>query len=290
MRLAADYLKQLSPDSTVWLSHPTWPNHPNIFRAAGLQVKSYPYFDQTSNCVNFNAFFQALTQIPAGDVVVLHGCSHNPTGIDPDRKQWAQIASVVTERKMLPLVDLAYQGFVDGLEEDALGLRELCRLDSEMMICSSFSKNFGLYNERVGALTVLARSREEAQAVLSHVKVGIRANYSNPPAHGGTIVTTILRDGELRSQWERELLEMRDRINRMRRLFVQLMAAQGVQRDFSFIQEQKGMFSLSGLNKDQIQTLRDKYAIYIVESGRINVSGMTEDKMAALCEAIARIL
>ncbi|MFQ5802795.1 MAG: aromatic amino acid transaminase [Candidatus Methylomirabilales bacterium] len=290
LRLVADYVKQLSPGAAIWLSHPTWANHPNIFRSAGLKVRSYSYFDQLNNKVDFHKFLHALKEIPAGDVVVLHGCCHNPTGLDPDREQWARIASRLTERKILPLVDLAYQGFGEGLEEDTVGLRELCRPGCEMMICSSFSKNFGLYNERVGALTVLARSQEQAQAVLSHVKVSIRAHYSNPPAHGGTIVTTILRDAELRSNWEVELREMRDRVYGMRKLFVESMAARGVPRDFSFVREQKGMFSLSGLSKNQIQTLRDKYSIYIVDSGRINVSGMTDANMATLCDAIASVL
>lgn len=290
LRLAADYLKQHSPGSTVWLSHPTWPNHPNIFRSAGLKVRSYSYVDQAHHQLDFDRWLQALKAIPAGDVVVLHGCCHNPTGLDPNREQWGRIAAVLTERKIFPLVDLAYQGFGDGLEEDAVGLRELCRPGCEMMICSSFSKNFSLYNERVGALTVLARSAEEVQAVLSHVKVSIRAHYSNPPAHGGTIVTTILRDAELRSRWADELREMRDRINAMRRLFVESIRAKGVRQDFAFVRDQKGMFSMSGLSKEQIQKLREKYAIYIVESGRINVSGMTEANMPTLCDAIARVL
>ncbi len=290
LRLAADYVKQHSPSSTIWLSHPTWPNHPNIFRSANLKVRSYSYFDQVNNQLDFDKFFQALKAIPAGDVVVLHGCCHNPTGLDPDREQWARIAALLTERKIFPLVDLAYNGLGDGLEEDTLGLQELCRPGCEMMICSSFSKNFGLYNERVGALTVLAKSQKEAEAVLSHVKVSIRAHYSNPPAHGGTIVTTILRDAKLRSIWQEELREMRDRINRMRELFVESMKAKGVPQDFSFVREQKGMFSMSGLSKEQIQTLRDKYSIYIVDSGRMNVSGMTEGKMPTLCDAIASVL
>jgi len=271
LRLVADYVKQLSPSSTIWLSHPTWANHPNIFRSAGLKVRSYFYFDKANNQLDFHKFLHALREIPAGDVVVLHGCCHNPTGLDPDREQWARIASVLTDRKILPLVDLAYQGFGEGLEEDTVGLRELCRPGCEMMICSSFSKNFGLYNERVGALTVLARSQKEAP-------------------HGGTIVTTILHNTKLRSLWEGELRQMRDRIKGMRTLFVESMAARGVPRDFSFVREQKGMFSLSGLSKDQVQRLRDKYSIYIVESGRINVSGMTETNMANLCDAIASVL
>lgn len=290
LRLVADYVKQHSPRSTIWLSHPTWANHPNIFRSTGLQVRSYAYFDQANNRLAFDTFLQALKAIPAGDVVVLHGCCHNPTGLDPNREQWALVASVLTERKIFPLVDLAYQGFGEGIEEDAAGLRELCGPGRAMMICSSFSKNFSIYNERAGALTVVARSHEEAQAALSHIKVGIRGHYSNPPAHGGTIVTTVLRDAELRSLWAEELREMRTRINGMRRLFAQSMGAKGVRHDFSFVQEQKGMFTMSGLSKEQIRTLREQFSIYVVESGRMNVSGMTEANMPILCAAIAGIL
>ena len=290
LRLVADHVKQHSPHSTIWLSHPTWANHPNIFRSAGLKVRSYSYFDQAHNRLDLDKFLQALKAIPAEDVVVLHGCCHNPTGLDPNREEWARVASMLTERKILPLVDLAYQGFGDGIAEDAAGLRELCRPGCEMMICSSFSKNFSIYNERVGALTVVARAQEEAQAVLSHMKVSIRAHYSNPPAHGGTIVTTVLRDAELRSLWAEELREMRARINGMRRLFVESMGAKGVRHDFSFVREQKGMFTMSGLSKEQIRTLREQSSIYIVESGRMNVSGMTEANMPTLCAAIAGVL
>jgi len=290
LRLVADYLKQHSPLSTIWLSHPTWANHPNIFRSAGLKVRSYSYVDQANNQLDFDRCLQALKAIPAGDVVVLHGCCHNPTGIDPNREQWARIASVLAERKILPIVDLAYQGFGDGVEEDAAGLQELCGPGCEMMICSSFSKNFSLYNERVGALTILARSQEDAQAVLSHVKVCIRAHYSNPPAHGGTIITTVFRDAELRSLWAEEIREMRARINEMRRLFVQSMGAKGVRQDFSSVGEHRGMFTMSGLSKEQIRTLREKSSIYVVDSGRINISGMTEANMPILCEAIASVL
>ncbi|MFQ5657164.1 MAG: aromatic amino acid transaminase [Candidatus Methylomirabilales bacterium] len=290
LRLAADYVKRFSPGSAIWLSHPTWANHPNIFRGAGLEVKNYPYFDPAKNRLAFDDFLQALMKIPAGDVVVLHACCHNPTGLDPKREQWNQIASVVSEREFLPLVDIAYQGFAEELEEDAMGLRALSRPGCEMMICSSFSKNFSLYNERVGALTMVARSQGEAQAVLSHVKVGIRSIYSTPPAHGGTIVTTILGDPELRPLWEGELRQMRDRINAMRTLLVPSLAAKGIQRDFSYIKGQKGMFSLFALSKDQVEALRERHSIYIVDSGRVNVSGITEDNMPTLCEALTRVL
>ncbi|MFW6059654.1 MAG: aminotransferase class I/II-fold pyridoxal phosphate-dependent enzyme, partial [Phycisphaeraceae bacterium] len=223
-------------------------------------------------------------------VVLLHACCHNPTGVDPTPEQWAQIGDVLAERQALPLVDFAYQGFAAGLREDAAGLLALAERCDEMLVASSFSKNFGLYNERTGALTVVGREPEHAQAVMSHVKKTIRANYSNPPAHGGLIVTTILADEMLRAQWEAEVQRMRDRINGMRTLFVETLKAKGAPGDFSFIARQNGMFSFSGLTKPQVDALRDNHAIYIVGSGRINVAGMTPDNMDRLCEAIVSVL
>ncbi len=232
----------------------------------------------------------ALNEIPAGDVVVLHGCCHNPTGVDLSAEQWAAVAAVVEERGLLPLFDFAYQGFAQGLQEDALGLYTLAKPGTELLIASSFSKNFGLYNERVGALTVISADAETAKAVQSQVKKRIRANYSNPPAHGGAIVTTVLTDPELRAQWESEVSEMRDRINAMRHLFVETLDELGVEQDFSFIAQQRGMFSFSGLTPDQVAALRDNYSIYIVGSGRINVAGLTEENMDYLCRAIAEVV
>lgn len=290
LRVAGDFIKALFPNTQVWLSQPTWPNHPDVFRAAGLELKTYPYFDPATNGLAFDSMLAVLKQIPTGDVVVLHGCCHNPTGIDPTPAQWAQIADVVQERKLLPLVDFAYQGFAEGIRADAYGLLALCRPGVELLVASSFSKNFGLYNERVGALTIVASSAAAAEAALSHVKRSIRANYSNPPAHGGAIVTTVLNDPALRAEWEAEVQTMRERINTMRQLFVATLAAKGIDRDFSFIAQQRGMFSFSGLTKEQVDMLRQNYAIYIVGSGRINVAGMTEANMDPLCEAIAAVL
>ena len=221
---------------------------------------------------------------------MLHGSCHNPTGADPTPDQWAAIADVMAVRKLLPLVDFAYQGFAEGIAEDAVGIRVLSDRVGELLIASSYSKNFGLYNERVGALTLVAAAPAEANAALSQIKTVIRANYSNPPAHGAKIVTTVLRSPELRADWEIEVAEMRGRIHQMRRRFVQQLAALGVERDFSFIEHQHGMFSFTGLTKDQVHALRNRYAIYIVDSGRINVAGMTEANLPALCEAIASVL
>jgi aspartate/tyrosine/aromatic aminotransferase len=290
LRVAADFLKATLPAATVWLSEPTWPNHPSIFRWAGLATATYPYFDAAKNGLATEAMLDALQKIPSGDVVLLHGCCHNPTGVDPSPGEWSQIADVVSRRGLLPIVDLAYQGFGDGLMEDVTGVAALAGAGAEFLVCSSFSKNFGLYNERVGALTIVGRDEQAAQAALSHVKQSIRANYSNPPSHGAAIVAEILTDAELRAQWEIELAAMRDRINGMRSLFVDTLARRGTGRDFSFIKRQRGMFSFSGLSKAQVERLRDEYAIYIVGSGRINVAGMTESNMARLCEAIAAVL
>lgn len=290
LRVAADLIHKLMPGTRVWLSNPTWPNHPGIFQAAGLPIGTYPYFDATTNGVAFDAMLGALAEIPSGDAVLLHVCCHNPTGVDLTREQWRAVADVVAERGLLPILDFAYQGFANGLAEDAVGLLELARPGAELLVANSYSKNFGLYAERAGALTVVAKDAQGAETMLSHVKQAIRANFSNPPVHGGAIVSTILNDPALRREWEDEVAEMRDRINAMRHLFVETLNEKGVQRDFSFIARQRGMFSFSGLTPEQVKALRDQYAIYIVGSGRISVAGMTSDSMDYLCAAIADVL
>jgi aspartate/tyrosine/aromatic aminotransferase len=290
LRVGADFLKRIKPDTRIWLSDPTWPNHPQIFGTAGLTIETYPYFDPTTGGLDMEQMLATLSQIPAGDVVLLHGCCHNPTGADPTSEQWTQIAQIIKERRLLPFVDFAYQGMADGLREDAAGILALCQPDSEMLIASSFSKNFGLYNERVGALTVVTGSKQTTEAATSHVKKCIRANYSNPPSHGASIIITVLNDPKLRVQWENEVQVMCDRINKMRRLFVETLKAKGVTRDFAFIQKQRGMFSFTGLTKEQAQTLREKHSIYILENGRMNVAGMNADNIDAICQAIADAL
>jgi aspartate/tyrosine/aromatic aminotransferase len=290
LRVAADFIASTLGARTVWLSDPTWPNHPNVFQAAGLKTAPYPYFDKARNGVAFEAMVAALANAPAGDVVVLHGCCHNPTGVDLDRGQWRTVAEVVTGRGLLPVVDFAYQGFADGLNEDAAGLAELADRCPDLLIASSYSKNFGLYSERVGALTLVAANTEAAETALSHIKRVIRANYSNPPAHGAAVVATVLNDPELRAAWEAEVSEMRERINTMRHLFVETLQEKGVAQDFSFIARQRGMFSFSGLTPEQVKALRERHAVYVVGSGRISVAGMTEGNMEYLCTAIADVL
>ena len=290
LRVAGDFIHQRFPESKIWLSEPTWANHPKIFAAAGLQVKSYPYFEVATNTLLFEQMLTAIEQIPAGDVILLHGCCHNPTGVDLTPEQWRQIADVVLRRGLLPLIDFAYQGLGDGLREDAAGLLAFSQPGVELLVAGSFSKNFGLYQERIGALTAVAADADAAARALSHLKVAIRTNYSNPPAHGSAIVTEVLSDPALYSQWEEEVAGMRSRINGMRRLFVDSLKAKGVDRDFSFIVRQRGMFSFSGLTPEQVETLRQQHSIYIVNSGRINVAGMTEANMDTLCAAIASVL
>ncbi len=291
LRVAADFLKRQLPAARIWCSRPTWVNHPKVFEAADRALESYDYLDAAGTGLDFAAMRAALEAIPAGDVVLLHGCCHNPTGVDPTPDQWREIADVVHGRDLLPLVDIAYQGFGDGLEADAVGVRELCRPGREAIICSSFSKNFGLYSERVGALTLVARTSDAAAAALSHAKISVRTNYSNPPQHGAAIVAMVLGDAALRKQWEQELATMRNRINAMRQQFVETMRSKAPDHDFSFIARQRGMFSFSGLTPLQVDRLRSEHSIYVVTAGgRINVAGMTAANMDRLCDAIASVL
>jgi aspartate/tyrosine/aromatic aminotransferase len=290
LRVTGDYLHKLHPATSVWLSDPTWENHRGVFTAAGVAVKSYAYRDPATNGLNFDAMMASLKQVPAGDAVLLHACCHNPTGIDPTLEQWKQLGELFSSRGITPIVDFAYQGLAEGISEDAAGLRSLCDKVPELFVCSSFSKNFGLYRERTGAFTVVTAKSEYTEKVFSQVKLVIRTNYSNPPAHGGALVTTILGDAKLRAQWEQEVAQIRQRINSMRRLFVEKLKSKGINRDYSPILRQRGMFSFSGLTKEQVDALREKHAIYTVGSGRINVAGINESNVDRLCEAIKAVL
>lgn len=290
LRVAADFLNFIKPGGTIWVSQPTWPNHPGVFGAAGLEVKTYPYYDAENKSLAFEAMEHCLSEAAEGDVVLFHACCHNPSGMDPSAEQWGRLAELTQGRKLIPLLDFAYQGLGHGLEEDAAGLRRFCGAGRELMVASSFSKNFGLYRERVGALTIVTASEEAAQATLSQLKRIVRTNYSNPPSHGAAVVTTILGDPALRAEWEAEVQGMCSRIRKMRGLFVETLHELGVPQDYSFLTRQNGMFSFSGLSKEQVHKLRDDYGIYIVDSGRINVAGMSESNMDALCKAIASVL
>ncbi len=290
LRVAADFLHKASPNAKVWISNPTWANHNAIFQAAGLAIDSYAYYDAPRQSLDRDGFLDALRQIPAGDVVLLHGCCHNPSGVDPDAGTWAEIGAIAHERGWLPLFDFAYQGFGDGLAEDRAGLVKVLETGVPAFICSSYSKNFGLYNERIGAVSYIGEDADEAARAFSHIKVAIRANYSNPPSHGGSIVAEILGDPALRADWEAELADMRGRIFAMREGLADGLSTRGVDRDFSFIKSQKGMFSFAGITPEQVDTLRQKHHVYAVRSGRINVAGITPDNIDRLCDALADVL
>lgn len=289
LRLAADFLAVQSPGKAIWLPEPTWPNHLAIAKAAGLDIHRYPYVG-ADNRLDFDAMLACLKTIPAGDVVLLHACCHNPTGFDPSREQWQQILGAIQQNGLLPLVDFAYQGFGDGLEDDAYSTRLLAENLDEMLLTQSCSKNFGLYRERTGSFIAIAKNAESMQDVRSQLAVTARANYSNPPAHGAAVVTTILDSEELRDLWKRELDEMRERIHDMRVKFVAGLEPHGLGKRFAFVAEQRGMFSYTGLNPEQVKQLREKHSIYMVGSGRANVAGLSDANIAYVCQAIADVV
>ncbi|MEM7681064.1 MAG: amino acid aminotransferase [Planctomycetota bacterium] len=293
LRVAADLIHEAYPGASVWLSDPTWANHGGIFQAAGLPQRQYAYLDHKTNGLAFDRMPASLLQAKPGDVVVLHGCCHNPTGVDPTPDQWAQIAAMLAERRVLVVVDLAYQGFGDGLEADVVGLRMLCEALPELLVCSSYSKNFGVYRDRVGALTAVAPTAEAAQAAASRLKRCIRRNYSNPAAVGPLTVEAVLGDPELRAQWEHELGAMRKRIAELRQAFQDGLDAAGVrlnEQGNGFITQQRGMFTLTGLPKTAVERLREEHAVYVVGSGRINVAGLCEQSIPRVCGAMASVL
>ena len=288
LRLAADFIAHQLPGKGIWVSDPTWPNHHGIFTAAGIKLNKYPYVD-ADNRLDFGGMLAALKEIPQGDVVVLHACCHNPTGFDLDREQWQQVLKVLQERNLLPLVDFAYQGFAEGLDEDAYAVRLLAENLDDVLVTSSCSKNFGIYNERTGALIVVAKDNEEMQNVRSQIAIVARENYSNPPAHGGSIVSEILHSEELTAVWREELTEMRDRINTLRRNFVEALKPYGLDEKYAHVAEQRGMFSYTGLTPEQVDRLRDEFGIYMVRSGRANVAGFSDENLAYIAKAVATV-
>ncbi len=291
LRVAGEFLARQCSPTRVFLPNPTWANHNAIMQSAGVNVESYSYLADDRRSLNFEAMLNDLsTKTRPGDAVLLHACCHNPTGVDPTADQWKEIARVVSSQGLIPLLDFAYQGFGDGLEADAVGLHTMLDACAEAIVCSSYSKNFGLYSERVGAVGLVAGTPAAATASLSQLKVIVRSNYSNPPRHGGAIVATVLSDEELTQMWKAELEEMRLRITHLREQFVAGMAKQSGAPDFSFLLKQKGMFSYSGLTAMQADELRTKHGVYVVGSGRINVAGMDEKRMDWLCSVVADVL
>lgn len=290
LRVAAEFLAQILGKRTIWVSKPTWSNHPAIFARAGFEIKDYPYFDADHHGLQREGFLDALKAIPQGDVVLLHACCHNPTGVDPSPEDWKAIAEICAERALVAVLDFAYQGFDRGLAEDTTAVQAFAAADQEFFVASSFSKNFGLYQERTGALHVVADNSQAASRVLSQIQVIVRTMYSNPPAHGAHVVATILNSTELRAQWESEVAGMRNRIREMRELFVANLKAAGIDQDFGFLLEQNGMFSFSGLKPAEVEQLREAHGVYMIGNGRINVAGITENNVERLCQAVAKVL
>ncbi len=290
LKVGADFLRRMGTSKQVLISDPSWENHRALFTAAGFDVDTYPYYDAANRGINFDGMLARLNSAEAGTIVVLHACCHNPTGYDIDPIQWDQVVASVKARNLTAFLDMAYQGFGFGIQEDGAVIQKFVDAGLSFLVSTSFSKSFSLYGERVGALSVLCESKDEAAKVLSQLKIAIRTNYSNPPIHGGSVVATVLGTPELRAQWEQELAEMRDRIKVMRQTLVDGLKAAGVQADMSFITKQIGMFSYSGLTKDQMVRLRNEFGVYGTDTGRMCVAAMNSQNIDCICKAVAAVL
>ena len=289
LKVGADFLRRFAPGSQVWISDPSWENHRALFEGAGFTVNTYTYYDAATRGLDFAGMLASLERIPAGGIVVLHACCHNPTGADPDPEQWGRIIDVVRGRGLVPFLDLAYQGFAEGIDADGSVVRRFAETPGPIFISSSFSKSFSLYGERVGAISVVASDADEASRVLSQIKRVVRSNYSNPPTHGGEIVTMVLASPELRALWEAELATMRDRIKLMRARLVEKLHERLPDRDVTYMLAQRGMFSYSGLTKAQVLRLREEYSIYAVDTGRICVAALNSRNVDYVADALAAV-
>jgi aromatic-amino-acid transaminase len=289
LKIGADFLKKLNPTAKVLISDPSWENHRALFTSAGFLVESYRYYDAAKRGVDFTGMLADIQAAPAGTIVLLHACCHNPTGYDITAAQWDQIIAAIKSKDLVPFLDMAYQGFGNGISEDGAVIGKFVAAGLTFFVSTSFSKSFSLYGERVGALSVLCTSKEEADRVLSQLKIVIRTNYSNPPTHGGAVVAAVLNNPELRALWEKELGEMRVRIKAMRQKLVDGLKAAGVKQDMSFITSQIGMFSYSGLSRDQMVRLRSEFGVYGTDTGRMCVAALNSKNIDYVCQAIARV-
>ena len=290
LKIGADFLKKLSPGAKVLISDPSWENHRALFTQAGFEVGTYRYYDATTRSLNFDGMLADLKAAAPGTIVVLHACCHNPTGYDITPAQWDQVIEVVKAGQLTPFLDMAYQGFAQGIAEDGAVVGKFVAAGLQCFVATSFSKSFSLYGERVGALSVVCASKEEAAKVLSQLKIMIRTNYSNPPTHGGAVVALVLDDPKLRAQWEQELAAMRTRIKAMRQALVDGLKAAGVKQDMGFITTQVGMFSYSGLSKDQMVRLRNEFGVYGTDTGRMCVAALNEKNIGHVCQSIAKVM
>ena len=290
LKVGADFIKRWFPDSEVWVSDPTWDNHRSIFEGAGIAVHTYPYYGGADGGVRFEAMLDTLRVLPAGSVVLLHACCHNPTGVDLTHAQWDELIPVLTKARLIPYLDLAYQGFGDGIEEDAYTARALAAAGASFFIANSFSKSMSVYGERCGALSVVCPDAQQAQNVLGQLKFAVRRNYSSPPIHGGQIVAHVLTDADLRPMWEAELAAMRQRILAMRKSLHGVISAKVPGRNFDYFLTQRGMFSYTGLSAAQVDRLRDEYAVYLVRSGRICVAGLNSGNVERTAQAMAEVM
>jgi aromatic-amino-acid transaminase len=289
LKVGADFLQRADPGAQVWISQPSWENHRALFENAGFAVESYPYYDAGTHGLDFDGMLGALRGLQPRSVVVLHACCHNPTGVDLTPAQWTRVIEAVLARELVPFLDIAYQGFADGIDADASVVRRFVEAGMPLFVSNSFSKSFSLYGERIGALTVVAQSSEQAARVLSQLKRMVRTNYSNPPTYGGKIVATVLASPELRALWEQELQQMRNRIREMRSQLVEKVQARAHGFDFGFVTRQRGMFSYSGLSKQAVARLRDEFSIYAVDTGRICVAALNLHNIDYVANAIAQV-
>jgi aromatic-amino-acid transaminase len=290
LKIGADFLMRYFPDARIWVSDPTWDNHRAIFAGAGFVVNDYPYYSHTTRLVDFPALRAALEALPAGDIVVLHACCHNPTGADLSEQQWRELAILFRERSLLPFFDIAYQGFGQGIDEDAFAIRHFAAAGIPLLVASSFSKNFSLYGERCGSLHVVCPDTHQADRVLGQLKATVRRNYSSPPVHGSRIISMVLEDSRLRAEWTAELSAMRMRIKAMREGLYARLQPRRPDVNFDYLLKQTGMFSYTGLTLEQVRKLRDEFAIYVVESGRICVAALTRKALAPVADAMLRVL
>ena len=290
LKVGADFLKRFFPDAQVWVSDPTWDNHRSMFDGAGFVVNDYPYYDDSTGTIDIDGMLETLQRLPKRSIVLLHPCCHNPTGVDLSQAQWHQVIEVLKAGELIPFLDLAYQGFGDGFEEDVFAIRELAAANVSFLLANSFAKNFSIYAERCGGLSVVCPDAKQAEFVLGQLKFTVRRNYSSPPLHGASVISTVLNDPALKAEWQGEVAQMRERIKAMRQKLFDTLSAAASGRDFSYLITQRGMFSYSGLSPEQVDRLREEFGVYLVRSGRMCIAGLNDGNVDYVAAAMAAVL